>query len=130
MLTANKQAAQNFDVERFNLRKLNELEGRKQYQIKTSNRFVVLENLNDSEDIHRVWENIKESIKSSAKDCLVLYELKQHKSWFNEEYLRFQIKEGKMQRLWNTNQRNVDNLNIVRRVASEHFRKKKRISES
>jgi hypothetical protein len=30
-----------------------------------------------------------------------------------------------MQRLWNPNQRNVDNLNIARRVASEHFRKKK-----
>jgi hypothetical protein len=53
-MTANKQAAQNFDMERFNLRKLNELEVRKQYQIKILNRFVVLENLNDSEDIHRV----------------------------------------------------------------------------
>ena len=54
MLTANKQAAQNFDVERFNVRKLNELEVRKQYQIKILNRFVVVENLNDSDGIHRV----------------------------------------------------------------------------
>jgi len=30
----NKQAAEKFDVERFNLGKLNELEVRKQYQIK------------------------------------------------------------------------------------------------
>jgi hypothetical protein len=51
--------AQNFDVERFNFKKLNGLEGRKQYQIQISDRFVVLENLNDREDIHRVWENIK-----------------------------------------------------------------------
>jgi hypothetical protein len=32
-LAVSKQAAQKFDVERFNLRKLNELEVRKQYQI-------------------------------------------------------------------------------------------------
>jgi len=32
-LAVSKQAAQNFDGERFNLRKLNELEVRKSYQI-------------------------------------------------------------------------------------------------
>jgi hypothetical protein len=50
-LTISKQAAQNFDGERFNLKKLNELEIRKQYQIKISNRFAALENFSDSEDI-------------------------------------------------------------------------------
>jgi len=35
-----KQAAQNSDVEIFNLMKLNELEVMKQYQIKISNRFA------------------------------------------------------------------------------------------
>jgi hypothetical protein len=47
-----KQAAQKFDVERFNLRKLRELEVRKQYQIKIPNRCAALENLNDSQDIN------------------------------------------------------------------------------
>jgi len=61
-LTAIKQAARKFYGERFNPKKLNELEVRKQYQMKISNRFADLENLNDSEDINRVWENIKESI--------------------------------------------------------------------
>ena len=37
--------AQRFDGERFNLRKLNELEVRKQYQIEISNTFAALENL-------------------------------------------------------------------------------------
>jgi hypothetical protein len=37
-----KQATQNFDAERFNVRKLNELQVRKQYQIKISNRFLRL----------------------------------------------------------------------------------------
>jgi len=54
-----KQAAQKFDVGSFNLRKLNELEVRKQYQIEIANRFAALENLSDSEDINRVWESIK-----------------------------------------------------------------------
>jgi hypothetical protein len=53
-LEVSKQAAQIFNVERFNLRKVNELEVRKQYQIKISNRFAALENLNDSEDVNCV----------------------------------------------------------------------------
>jgi len=40
-----KQAVQKFDMERLNLGKLNELEVRKQYHIKTSNRFAALEKL-------------------------------------------------------------------------------------
>jgi glycine betaine/choline ABC-type transport system substrate-binding protein len=55
-LTISKQAAQKFDVERFNLRMLNELEVRKRYQIEISNRFAACENLNDIEDINRAWE--------------------------------------------------------------------------
>jgi hypothetical protein len=79
-----KKAAKKFDAERFNLKKLSELEVRKQYQIKLSNRFVTLENLNVCEDINRAWENIKESIKISAKESLGLYERKQHKPWFDD----------------------------------------------
>jgi hypothetical protein len=52
-LAVNKATAQKFDVEIFNFRKLSELEVRKQYQIKTSNRNAALENLNDSEDINK-----------------------------------------------------------------------------
>jgi hypothetical protein len=74
-----KQAARKFDVERFNLRKPNELEVRKQYWNKVSNSFAALENLNDSKDISRDWENITENIKTSAKKSLGLQKLKQHK---------------------------------------------------
>ena len=63
-LAVSKQAAQKFDVERCNLRKLNELEVKKQYEIKI--RFAALENLNDNKDINRALENIKEIIKTSA----------------------------------------------------------------
>jgi len=73
-LALNKQAAQRFDGERFNLRNLNELEVRKQYQIEIINRFTALENLSNGEDINRAWENIKENIKTPAKESLGLQE--------------------------------------------------------
>jgi len=59
-------------VGRFNLRKINELEFRKQYQIKISKMFAALENLHDREDINRAWKNIKESVKTLAKESLGL----------------------------------------------------------
>jgi len=82
-----------------------------------------LENLCDSEDINRVWENIKEYIKTSAKDSLGLHELKQHKPWFDEECL------GSLdQRKWVQDQcqSSIDNLNNVRRDDGRHFRNKKK----
>jgi len=45
-------------MDRFNLRKPSELEGRKQYQIKNSNRSAALENLSGNEDMNRVWGNL------------------------------------------------------------------------
>ena len=77
----------------FILRRLNELEVRKDNQIKISKRFAALENLRDSEDINMAWESIKGNIKSSAKNSLYLYELNQHKPWFNEDCSCFEIKE-------------------------------------
>ena len=41
-LAVGKQASQRSDRQRFNLRKLNELEVRKQYQIEITNRFAEL----------------------------------------------------------------------------------------
>jgi hypothetical protein len=61
-LVVSKQADQNFDVERFNLRKLSKLEVRKQHHIKILNRFTGLENLNDSKDINVAWKNIQENL--------------------------------------------------------------------
>ena len=50
------------------MRKLNELEVKEQYQIEITNRFAALEDLDVDEDINRAWENIKENIKTSAKE--------------------------------------------------------------
>jgi len=67
------------DGERFNLGKLNEMEVRKHYEMEISERLAALKNLNDSDDIIRAWESVKEYIKTSAKKTLGLHELKQHK---------------------------------------------------
>jgi len=130
-LTVSKQAAQQFDGERFNLRQLNELEVRKEYQTENTNRFAASDNLNDGEDINTAWENMKENVKTSASESLDLHELKHHTSWLDEECLGFldQRKQAKMQWLQDPSQSNVDNISNVRRVASRYFRIKG-ISES
>ena len=85
-----------------------------------------MENLSDSEDINRTWENIKGNIKISAKESLGLYELKQNKPRFDDECsgVLDQRKHAKVQWLQDPKQRNVDNLNNVRLEAIRHFRKK------
>jgi len=47
LLAVGKHAAQRFDRQRFNLRKLNEPQVREQYQNEITNRFTALENVND-----------------------------------------------------------------------------------
>ena len=44
-----------------------------------------MENLNESEDINSAWVSIKRTQKPQLKRVLSPYELKQHKSWFDEE---------------------------------------------
>jgi hypothetical protein len=92
------------------------------------NRFAALENIYDTEDINRAWRNTKHNIKTSAEASLGLYELKQHKPWFEKECSQFlhQTKQVKSQWLLDPKQNNIDNLNNVRREASRHFRNKKK----
>jgi hypothetical protein len=71
-------------MERFNPKRLNEVEGREQYHAEISHRSAALENLDTEVDINRAWEILRESIKISAKGSLGYYELKRHKTWFSE----------------------------------------------
>ena len=48
-----------------------------------------MENLNVDEDVNRVSENIKENIKTAAKESLGLHEWNQHKPWFDKECVDF-----------------------------------------
>jgi hypothetical protein len=71
-------------MERFNLKNLNEAEGKEQYCVEVSNRFAALEDLDAEVDINSAWGTIRENIKISAKEDLGYYELKKHKLWFDE----------------------------------------------
>jgi len=44
-LSVSKQAAQKFDMENFNFKKLNDVEVKEQHQVKISHRFPALKNL-------------------------------------------------------------------------------------
>jgi hypothetical protein len=69
-------------MERFNLKKLNEVEGKEQYRVGISNRFAALQNLDI--DMRLRSETVTENIKISAKESLDYYELKKYKPWFDE----------------------------------------------
>jgi len=99
-LAVGKQAAQRFDRQRFNLRKLNEPEIREHYQNEITNRFAALENVNDEEDVNRTWEHIKENIQTSAKESLSLDKLNQNKPWFDEECLGFLDRRKRAKLQW------------------------------
>ena len=112
-LAVRKQVAQDVVGERFNLGKLNELEVRKRYQIEITKRFAALGNVENDGDINRAWEDIKESIKTSAKESLGVQDLKKYKPWFDEEYLGLldRGKQAKMQWMQDPSQSNGENLN-------------------
>jgi hypothetical protein len=57
-LTVKKQTMHRFHMERFNLKKLNEVEGKGQYWVEISSRFTAFENMNTEVDINRAWESI------------------------------------------------------------------------
>jgi hypothetical protein len=96
--------------------------------VEISNRFVALENLDESFDINNAWESIKENIKTSAKENLGYHRLKFNKPWFGNECSKLigQWKQVTLQWLQNPSQINEDNLQNVRCETSRTFRKKKR----
>ena len=87
-----------------------------------------MKNLNDDENVNRVWKNIKEYMKTSAKESLGLHEWKQHKPWFDRECVDFlnQRVRAKMQWIQDPSRSKVDNFNNIRREASRQFRNKKK----
>jgi hypothetical protein len=117
-------------MDRFNLKKSNDVEVKEQYEFKISNCFTALENLDDVDNvgISRAWKSIKENVKASATESPDYYELKQHKPWFDEECskLLYQRKQAKLQWIHNPSQINGDNLKNVRHGTSKPSVTKKR----
>jgi hypothetical protein len=81
-LPVNIQRSQRFNMERFNLKKLSEVEGKEQCHAWVSHRFSAVEDLDTEVEINSAWETIREHIKISAKESLGYFELKKHKPWF------------------------------------------------
>jgi hypothetical protein len=108
--------------------KLNEGDVKEEYQVTIRNTFAALENIEESGNINRAWDNIRENIKFPAQENLGYCESKHRKRWFDEECskLIYRRKQAKLQWLHDPSEVNEDNLSDVRREANRHFRKKGR----
>jgi hypothetical protein len=84
-LAVNKQGSHTFPMERFNLKKLNEVEGKEKYRVEVSNGLAALDDLDAEVEINIIWETIRENITISDKYSLGYYEIKKHKPYFEEE---------------------------------------------
>jgi hypothetical protein len=58
-LAVNKQRSHRFDMERFNLKKLNDVEAKEQFCVEVSNRLAALEDLDTEVEINSAWEMIR-----------------------------------------------------------------------
>jgi hypothetical protein len=62
-LAVSKRSVLKTEMEKFNLKNLNEGDVKEQYQFTIRNKFPALENLEDNGDINREWDNIRVNIK-------------------------------------------------------------------
>jgi hypothetical protein len=110
------------------VKKLDDIELKEKYQVEISNRFAVLESLDESFGINDAWESIRENIKTSAKDNLGYQKLKHNKPWFHGECPKLidQRKRVKLQWLQYPSQINGVNVQNLRCETSRTFRNKKR----
>jgi hypothetical protein len=102
-ISVRKQDRQKSDLERYDLKKLNDVEVKEKYQVEISNRFADLESLDECFDINNAWESITENITISPKDNLGYHRLKHNKPWFDDECSKLidQQKKAKLQWLQN-----------------------------
>jgi hypothetical protein len=59
-LAVNKQGSHKFNMEIFNLKKLNEIEGKEKYRVEVSNRFAALEDLDAEAEINTLCQTTGE----------------------------------------------------------------------
>jgi hypothetical protein len=69
-------------MQRFYLKKLNDVEVKELCQVKFSNRFAVLENLDDNVNVNRAWKILEYTkfIKSASRSLC----FKEHKPWLEK----------------------------------------------
>jgi hypothetical protein len=57
-VAVNKQRSQRGNMERFNLKNLNDVEGKEQFRVEVSNRLAALQDLDTEVEINSAWELI------------------------------------------------------------------------
>jgi hypothetical protein len=67
-LEVNKQRSHTFHMERFDLERLNEVEGKEQYRIEVSNRSAAFEDLDTEVQINIASETIRETKNFSQRE--------------------------------------------------------------
>jgi hypothetical protein len=112
IISVSKQERHKFDIERFDLKYLHDIEVKEKCQIEISKRFADLEGLDESPDISNAWESIRERNNTSGKDNLGYRKVKHYKPWLDDECLKLidQRKEAKLFWLQNSNKFIGDNL--------------------
>jgi hypothetical protein len=65
LLTINEKYK--FDKRSLDLKNLHDMQDTEKFKVKTSNGFAALDNLDESEDINRPWNNTKHSVQSQLK---------------------------------------------------------------
>jgi hypothetical protein len=85
-------------MERYNLKKLNDVEVKVKHEFKIQNTFAAFKNIDDDDDdddddvdINSAWESIKDNIKASATNNLLYIDLKLYKEWFDDEFSELHI---------------------------------------
>jgi hypothetical protein len=71
-LAVNKQRSQRFHMERFNLKKLKEVEGKEQFCVEVSNRFAALEDLDAEVEIKCLGNDERESTNFCQRESRLL----------------------------------------------------------
>lgn len=104
------------ELERCNLKNLNEEEVKNQNQVTITNKFADLEYLEHDGNIDKAWGTIRQNIKLSDKKSLGNCKWKPHKTWCDEECSKFveRRKQAKLQNSRDASEVNEDKLNNVR----------------
>jgi hypothetical protein len=110
-ISVSKWARKQSDLERFDLKKFDDIE-----------------NLDEGLGINSTWGSIRDSVNTSAKENLGYNRLKYNEPWFDDEYSKLidQEKQATLQLLQNPSQINGDNLQNFRHETNRTFRNKKR----
>jgi hypothetical protein len=126
-ISVSTRVRQHPDLERFDLKRLDDVEVKKKYQVEISISFADLESLDKCFDIQYAWESIRENTNTSAKGNLGYQKLKHNKLLFDDKCSKLigQRKQAKLQWLRYPNHINRDNLKSLRRDTSKIFRKRK-----